>query len=59
MFTYNLGLYGSKTGNYACARTALPVAAFAPNGTIDTDAWLEGVAALGGTYALLTAQVGV
>ena len=59
MFTYNLGLYGSKTGNYACAHTALPVAAFAPNGTIDTDAWLEGVAALGGTYALLTAQVGV
>lgn len=58
MFTFNIGEYGTKTDNYACAHGALPITAFAPNGTIDTDRWIEGVAALGGTYALLTAQAG-
>jgi len=57
-FQYNIGLYGQKTGNYACGAGPLPPSAFAPSGTINTDTWLTTAKALGAKYALITVQAG-
>ena len=37
LIQYNIGLYGTKTDNYACAARAMPPSAFSPSGAIDTD----------------------
>lgn len=58
LIQYNIGMYGTKTDNYACAARAMPPSAFSPSGAIDTDQWLASAKQLGATYALLTTQAG-
>lgn len=55
---YNIGEYGELTSNYACESGTLPPTAFAPQGTIDTDDWIETTKTFGAKVAQLTTQAG-